>query len=914
MSDVSCRISASLFTYLENQRGISPSEVIQNVEIPEAYKHKTIEFLTDSSHRFEWDSFVTLVENIDQRIADPRWRREYMQESFSNDHEWLRFMKTACNFVLSPYRLYWLTQSLLGNSLFSSISPSFENIGQRQVRCTLKIPDNFRDCPLFFEIASYSFELMPSYLNLPNSIVEMHRTERYAEYVITLPPDRSLFGKIQKFLRTISSWPNFVNELTSQDAHLRDNYKKLISSQSQLKRIHNELEERVQQRTRELKEANAELKQQIKEREEAEQALRQAESRLFSIFNNVREVIILVDTKLKCLAINGEAEKYGVNPQQVVGKHVNRFLFPDSVARLNRLLPLLLKRKEAIQYEVPVELTDRSVWQLISLCPVIDNDGEVSAVTIVAHDISERKIMETALRKSEAKYRSLVENINVGVSAHDENDIITFCNPHLAQMLGYSIDEIVGRRTLDFIYEEHIDQAIEYLKLARQGITDQDRTLLKHKDGHLVESQTHWTAQIENGVYKGMTVFVTDITEAIRRDKEQKQFEAHLQQLQKMEAVGTLAGGVAHDFNNVLQGMYLSIALAKDNLPNGSPAQEKLATAMNYGLRGRDLVKQILAFSRNSDIEMKPLDVIPTLDDVLKLLKSTLPKTIQIIEDINVTSATILGDITQIHQVVVNLCANGVYAIQQNPQSANTLTIHASKENLSPEKAKSVGLSAGEYIRISVTDTGTGIPSHVRGRIFDPFFTTKPVGEGSGMGLAVVHGIVKNHEGSIHVETKLKEGSRFDVYFPMAHHPYVNQPLSPSAPRKTGKERILVIDDEEELAFLVKGILEKLGYQVEAYCKAPAALDYFLQDPSAFDLIFTDYSMPGLTGLEIQKRVHEIRPELPVILCTGYSDTISHGPREKVHLLMKPLEGSEIAAAIREALDETEGKLNQKNS
>lgn len=389
----------------------------------------------------------------------------------------------------------------------------------------------------------------------------------------------------------------------------------------------------------------------------------------------------------------------------------------------------------------------------------------------------------------------------------------------------------------------------------------------------------------------------------VRDVTERKKLEAQFRQAQKMEAIGSLAGGIAHDFNNILSAIigYTELSILKT--PEDSPIAEYLHEVSRAAERARRLVSQILTFSRGVEHTATPLEIRPLIREALNLLRATLPATIDLRQEIQSDAGVILGDPTQVHQVIMNLCTNAFQAMQDH---TGVLTVHLDVCRID-ERLASVepDLNPGKYIRLTVTDTGCGIPAANLEKIFDPFFSTKPVGEGSGLGLATVHGIVKNHGGAIKVYSEVGVGTTFHVYFPR-----LESREAPSAattgPVPLGQgERILFVDDEEPLVRMNAEILEKWGYRIVGHASSPAALDQFMADPGGFDLIMTDLTMPEMTGIELARRIMAVRPDVPIVLMTGFSEAAT---LEKARLMgigefiLKPAGPREIAHAIRRVL------------
>jgi nitrogen-specific signal transduction histidine kinase/ActR/RegA family two-component response regulator len=401
----------------------------------------------------------------------------------------------------------------------------------------------------------------------------------------------------------------------------------------------------------------------------------------------------------------------------------------------------------------------------------------------------------------------------------------------------------------------------------------------------------------EGGTRYAHGVF-TDITE-------RKRLESQLRQTQKMEAMGTLAGGIAHDFNNILSSVigYTEIALDDDLSPD-APARSSLENVLKAGCRAKDLVKQILAFSRQTQYEKKPISLNPIVKEVLKLMRASLPSNIEIRQDILAETFKVLGDPTQILQVLMNLCTNAGYAMRERGGILEVALATIEYNQADPQRPAE--MKPGTYAKLSVMDTGPGMASAVVDQIFNPFFSTKPKGEGTGLGLAVVHGIVAEHGGAIKVDSQPGRGTTFRVYLPLlADSKGTDVAADEALPR--GYERILVVDDEEVIAQLTQKTLDRLGYTVTAVSNSRKALDLFSDDPSNYDLVITDQTMPGMTGDQLALKILSLRADIPIILCTGFSHVIDEAQAKAMRIrefIMKPIVGRDLAITVRRVLDQ----------
>ncbi len=398
--------------------------------------------------------------------------------------------------------------------------------------------------------------------------------------------------------------------------------------------------------------------------------------------------------------------------------------------------------------------------------------------------------------------------------------------------------------------------------------------------------------------------FARDISDRKRAEEEKARLEAQLQQAQKMESIGTLAGGIAHDFNNILSPIMIHSEMAMADLPHDHSVQYNLKQIFQSGERARDLVKQILTFSRMRQQERSPLRLGPIIKENIKLLRASLPSTIEINQDISVKSDTVLADPTQINQILMNLSTNAAYAMREN---GGKLGICLIDEDLDQEAARRFhDLPPGPYLRLTVRDTGHGMDPEVMKKIFEPYFTTKEAGEGTGMGLAVVHGIVKSYNGDITVESERGKGTTFHILLPRIETG-ISPAKEPLARLPRGNERILFVDDEKTAVDVIQQMLERLGYDVEAWTSSMECLNAFRENPDAYDLVITDMTMPNMTGIELVREILGIRSRIPIILCTGYSDRINEEKARDMGIaafIMKPIVMREIATIVRKVLDE----------
>ncbi len=382
-------------------------------------------------------------------------------------------------------------------------------------------------------------------------------------------------------------------------------------------------------------------------------------------------------------------------------------------------------------------------------------------------------------------------------------------------------------------------------------------------------------------------------------------YERQLQQVLKIQAIGTLAGGIAHDFNNILFPIVGYTELTMDEVPDDSVAHNNLEEVLKAAHRAKDLVQQILTFSRQSGLERKPVKVHLIIKEALKLLRASIPASIEIINNIDDDCHPVMGDATQIHQVIMNLCTNAYQAMQDK---GGTLEVNLSEVNVGYEETvKKIGMQPGKHLQLLVRDEGCGMDAVVLNRIFEPYYTTKEQGKGTGLGLSVIHGIVKNHRGDISVTSSPGKGTTFKVYLPITEDADIANELAPSNGAAKGNERILLIDDEEQIVSMEQQMLENLGYEVTARTDSTKALEEFSEQPHNFDLVITDMTMPQMTGDELAQKLLDIKPDIPVILCTGFNEDITEEKALAMGIqkfVMKPVIKNDLATTIRTVLDQ----------
>ena len=518
----------------------------------------------------------------------------------------------------------------------------------------------------------------------------------------------------------------------------------------------------------------------------------------------------------------------------------------------------------------------------------------------------EKLRVEKALTESGAHLYTLVNSIPDLVWLKDQNGVYLSCNTKFEEFFGAKEEEIIGKTDYDFVPKDLADSFRErdHFAMVAGAPCINEEEIVFAADGHREHLET-----VKNPIFSsdgsitGVLGVARDITARKIQEEEKIKLENRLQQSQKMESIGTLAGGIAHDFNNILAAIIGYTEMAREECPPESTIFKNLSEVLNAGHRAKNLVRQILAFSRQDETECIQIQPASIVKEVITMLRPSLPTTIEITQNIDSDLCFINVDPTQLNQILMNLCTNAFHAMEE---TGGILDVSLKEVTLSRDDLiHEPDVMEGTFLQLSISDSGPGIPVNIKERVFDPYFTTKEVGKGTGMGLATVHGIVKKYNGFISCYSKVNEGTIFHVFLPLeTKEQMVGKEIGDEA--LTGKERILFVDDEEILATMASTMLEKLGYQVTVSKSGFEALETFQNRADQFDLIITDQTMPDMTGYDLSRRILQIRPDIPIILCTGYSTTISE---EKAKLMgikefaLKPLARGDIAKLIRKVLD-----------
>ncbi len=615
---------------------------------------------------------------------------------------------------------------------------------------------------------------------------------------------------------------------------------------------------------------------------------------LNNIINAVADPIFVKDEQHRWIVLNDSFCKFmGYKKEELIGKSDHDFFPPEEAKVFWEKDELVFSSGEENENEEYFTDSGNITHTILTKKSVFtDKEGRKVLVGTI-RDITERKKAE----EERIRLARAIEHAAECVIITDSHGYVQYVNPAFEEVTGYKKEEIL-QKSIFVIENKKMDKDYSdgIWEIISKGHVWTGNIINQKKDRTPYEVETS-ISSIENasGAVINYICVARDVTN-------EKRLERHVRQSQKLEAIGTLAGGIAHDFNNILAIMMGYTELALRDIKESTITAKKLEGVLKAGERARDLVRQILAFSRQTEKERKPVRISPIIKETLNFLRASLPSTIEIKKNIEVNSM-ILGDPTQIHQILMNLCTNASYAMKDR---GGILEITLKEIEIEEEDLCTYpDLSPGTYVNLIVSDTGCGIDEVTMERIFEPFFTTKKPGEGTGMGLSVVHGIVKSYGGTITVISEEHKGTTFSIILPKLASGTIAEPLV-FKPLPRGHGNILFVDDEEELAILEKENLEELGYNVTAVTGSVEALKLYRENPGHFDLIITDHTMPFITGLELIEEIRKTSPSMPFILTTGFGDLISDEKASEIgikKLIKKPFKLYELAEVISSILN-----------
>jgi PAS domain S-box-containing protein len=646
------------------------------------------------------------------------------------------------------------------------------------------------------------------------------------------------------------------------------------------------------------------ISEDITERKQAEEVIRKGEKKFRAIYEQAPTGIAILDSiSGQFTQINRRyCDIVGYSEEEILDLTFQDITHPDDLqADLDQMQQLLAGQIGSFQIEKRyIRKNGAIIWVNLTCVPLWLEATDPRQHMAMVQDITYRKKAEKAIQESEERFRLLSEAIPQQVWSAQPSGSIDYVNQRVLQYFDCSFEDIIDQGWQRFLHPDDLPGCLERWDKARD--TKQPYEIeFRLRQGKDQSYRWHLGRALPIIDQEGQVVkwfgTNTDITKM-------KELENQIRQTQKMEAVGTLAGGIAHDFNNILMGIVGFTELAKQKAGGNEEVKRDLDEVLVAGQRAKELVQQILAFSRQDEHERQPLEFQLVVKEICKFLRATLPATIEIRQNFTESPTTILGNSSQIHQVVMNLCANAEYAMRENGGLLELRVDHVKGEpdgrGIHPD------LTGCSYIRLTVRDTGAGMTQDVVQRIFEPYFTTKPIGEGSGMGLAVVHGIVTSHGGCIHVESEPGQGSSITIDFPaMKVRNFHGENKQLEQEYLMGQGHILFVEDEESLARLGKEAMTGLGYEVMVRTSSVEALEAFRADPLRFDAVVTDQTMPNMTGEALSRNLLQIRPDVPIILCTGFSHSVTPEKAKAMGIrafLQKPLSMKDLGRTLHEVL------------
>ena len=627
--------------------------------------------------------------------------------------------------------------------------------------------------------------------------------------------------------------------------------------------------------------------QDITERKKAEEKIKESEERYRTLFMHNPNPIAIIDRKGNYLDANETFLRFvETSRAKLLSMNVFDFAPPGRITGQESNHKPAWEKGGTLETEYDINGTIKLLE--LNITPVL-YDG-IEAVIGVGKDITEQKRAQEALKESDEKYRSMMESMSEAAYICTSDFRVEYMNPAMAEKIGR---DATGEKCYTTLHG--LEEQCPWCKHEKIMKGESVKTEIEKTDTGEVFFVSHSPIFHTNGTVSKLSIY-RDITDI-------RKLEQRIQQAQKMESIGSLAGGIAHDFNNILFPILGISELMINELSAGSPEYENIQEIMTAAARGKALVQQILAVGRQSEHHPIPVHIQTIVKEVLKLVRSTLPVNIKIVQDIREDCGAVHADPTQMHQVAMNLITNAYHAVDENN---GQIQVKLQEVNFHEVRPENLELAPGKYAHLVVSDTGQGIAPEIMAKIFDPYFTTKKPGKGTGMGLSVAYGIVKEYGGDIRVKSELGKGTSFHVYLPALDKKTGEQTADQSEAAPGGNESILLVDDEHSIVKLEKQMLERLGYKVTARTSSVDALELFRAETDQFDLVLSDMTMPDMTGDRLAKTVKSIRPGMPVIICTGFSEKLDeeHASAMGINaVLMKPVVLKEMAETVRNLLD-----------
>jgi len=633
----------------------------------------------------------------------------------------------------------------------------------------------------------------------------------------------------------------------------------------------------------------------ITERKQIEKEIRRSEEKYRDLAASLPQIVFETDMAGNITFVNRNAFDLFGYTQNDFHKGLNtlQMLVPEDHDRALKNIQKIINGKVLGGMEYTALRGDGATFPVVVHSTPLLQDNKTIGLRGLIIDLTEIKKMEATLKHRAMAMDQSTETIVIT----DTRGLITYVNPAFEKITGYSQEEALGKNPRILQSGQHSDQFYNELwQTVCSGKTWRGRFVNTRKDGSkYTEEATISPVFSSDGKIINYVAVKRDISDKL-------QLEAQLQQSQKMEAIGNLAGGIAHDFNNILSPIFGYTEMLLLDAPENSELRQGLTRILAGANSAKNLVNQILAFSRQGEDEKKPLKVQLIIKEDMELVRSSLPVSISINIDISNDCGLILADHTQISQILMNLCTNAYHAMED---AGGTLTVSLKEVNVTSENVISPAMTPGAYVCLVVGDTGSGMDPNIIPRIFDPYFTTKGKDKGTGLGLAIIHGIVKSHDGHISVYSEPDKGTEFQIYLPVIEA-IQETTQAETQPIPKGDERILLVEDKKDVIDIEQQLLEYLGYQVTARTSSPDALAAFHTNPDNFDLVMTDLSMPNMTGDELAGELIKIRPGIPIVLCSGFSEGISEAKAAALGikgLIRKPVTIKDLSKVIRDVLD-----------
>jgi len=622
---------------------------------------------------------------------------------------------------------------------------------------------------------------------------------------------------------------------------------------------------------------------------------KEIEEKFRHLFEQAPVGIVLYDMNLIITDCNAKAAK-------ILGTNRNKLKGFDILKDLQdrRILPILQKaingEQGKIELEYQATLSNKTFDAALRVTPLVNSDGTVTGGMAILTDISRRRMAEREMNL----LMSAIEQASETIVVTDRHGLIEYANPVFEKITGYQISEVVGK-TPAILKSGHHDKAF-YQKMWQtllKGDVWRGHLVNRKKDGNLFEEDvTISPMRNQDGEISNFVAVKRDVTREIA-------LERQINQAMKMEAIGTLAGGIAHDFNNILAVILGYAEIVNLQLSPDHIARKDIARIIEAGHRARKLVRQILTYCRQEEEELHPVRLQSIIKETLAMLRSTLPTTIELRQNIDEACSPVLADPTRIQQIILNLCTNAKQAME-GEQGILSISLQEIGNREQPSLVDPDAPADSRWVLLTVKDTGCGMDRRICDRIFDPFFTTKEQGQGTGLGLSVVQGIVMSHGGTIHVETEPGKGTTFCVSLPAADQMVSETQETDLDDTVAGNETILLVDDEALLVKLTQRMLENMGYQVHAFTDSRKALEWIWEHGEHLDLVITDMTMPHMTGADLSKAILETWPSMPIILCTGFSEIINEQQAREIGIhryLSKPVKNTKLIRTVRELLD-----------